>query len=381
MLDTVVLSLDIAEFRIMTTHYAKWSPDITRYLVPPYQKLGGHKHITATRTPTKNDKLAGVYVPRLKLIRAVRAGGFSTRLYIEFSAPKIVFNNNFDELADSDFDNLCKQLVKTLRRLGVVVDHETLKTAQVHTVHYSKNVILTDGRLARMLVRELAKSNISTRRRAKQRTYADDGEAMYFHTAKWAFVAYDKRAELKRSKSSSKGLIEKDYYCQLSLFDELIPPSPFEVIRLEARYTDTRTIKANLKRAGVAFSEVLTFAELYAEHTAKTLLLYELNQLETATPDITLSGGNTERLIADLVVNNPKAKLGTIVEAVGLKTMIEQFGSRGARSMLHATSSQWSRLMIKVNSLDFTRQKHDGIATIRHSVEAFRRVKLTNYKE
>lgn len=379
MLDTVVLSLDISEFRIMSTHYGRWSPDITNYIKPPYVKLGGRKFAVSTRTPTRNDELNGIYLPRLKLIKSTRTGGYSTRLYVEFSAPKIVFNNNFDELADSDFDNVCKQLSKALRRLGVAVDKETIKTAQVNTVHYSKNVILTDGKLAKMFVRELAKANISTRRRSKTKTYGNDGEAMYFHTSKWAFVAYDKLAEFRRSRNNKKELLEKDYYCQLSLFDEFTPATPFEVIRLEARYTDRRTIKTNLKRAGVTFSEELPFIELYSEDTAKKLLLYELSQLETATPDILSTERDLDRFIDNLLAN--QAKPDRIVYAVGVKKILEQYGSRGARSRIHASSSQWSRLIAKTNSLGFTRQDNDTTTTIRQSIEAFRRVKLTNYKE
>lgn len=379
MLDTVVLSLDISEFRIMATHYGRWSPDVTNYLKPPYVKLGGRKFAVSTRTPTRKDVLNGVYLPRLKLIKSARTGGYSTRLYVEFSAPKVLFNNNFDELADGDFDNVCKQLSKALRRLGVVVAKETLKTAQVNVIHYSKNVILTDGRLAKMLVRELAKANVSTRRRSKTKTYGNDGEAMYFHTNKWAFVAYDKLAEFRRSRNSKKELLEKDYYCQLSLFDEFTPATPFEVIRLEVRYTDRRTIKANLKRAGVVFSDELTFAELYSEHTAKTLLLYELSQLETATPDILSTERDLDRFIDSLLSN--QAKPDRIVYAVGVKKILEQYGSRGARSRINASSSQWSRLIAKTDSLDFTRQENDTITTIRQSIEVFRRVKLTNYRE
>ena len=230
-----------------------------------------------------------------------------------------------------------------------------------------------------MFVRELAKANISTRRRSKTKTYGNDGEAMYFHTSKWAFVAYDKLAEFRRSRNNKKELLEKDYYCQLSLFDEFTPATPFEVIRLEARYTDRRTIKTNLKRAGVTFSEELPFIELYSEDTAKKLLLYELSQLETATPDILSTERDLDRFIDNLLAN--QAKPDRIVYAVGVKKILEQYGSRGARSRIHASSSQWSRLIAKTNSLGFTRQDNDTTTTIRQSIEAFRRVKLTNYKE
>lgn len=380
MLDTVILSLDISKFRLMKTHLNRWSPDATPFVKPPYIKLGGRKSATSTRSLTKYDKLKGEYLPRLKIIKSVRNGGISTTLYIEFSAPKLVFNNNFDELSDGDFSQLCKNLVKKLRKLGVVIDIQALLDAKVSVIHYSKNIILTDGRLAKTTVRELAKANISTRRRAKRKSFDNEGEAMYFHTNKWALVAYDKLKEFNRSKVTTKGLLEKDGYCQLSLFDDFTPHMPFEVIRLEARYADRKTIKASLAKAGVKYTNDLTFAELYSETTAKTMLLHEMNDLDTATPSIMHTERTTERLVAELVVNNPRANINTIVEAVGLKTMLSQYGSRGTRSMLNANSGQWSRLMAKIDKLDFTRHQHDGIAIILKDIEAFRRVKLHNYK-
>ena len=46
---------------------------------------------------------AGRYFPRLTLIKQQIAAGFRLTLRIEFSAPKLVFADNLDELETGDF--------------------------------------------------------------------------------------------------------------------------------------------------------------------------------------------------------------------------------------------------------------------------------------
>lgn len=54
------------------------------------------------------------YLPRLTLIKAIRNGGFSILLKIEFSIPKLLYCNNFDEVEESDFGEICWKLQEVL---------------------------------------------------------------------------------------------------------------------------------------------------------------------------------------------------------------------------------------------------------------------------
>ena len=65
-------------------------------------------------------------------------------LKIEFSAPKMLFGNNFDELTDSDFPNLLTKLKRTLKEMGVFILEDHLTSAPVSAIHFSKNIPLTD---------------------------------------------------------------------------------------------------------------------------------------------------------------------------------------------------------------------------------------------
>lgn len=66
------------------------------------------------QNPTKEDERNGIYKPRLTYIR--RWDGIDGRytLKIEFSVPKLLYSNNFDELSDSDFPLVIRALKERL---------------------------------------------------------------------------------------------------------------------------------------------------------------------------------------------------------------------------------------------------------------------------
>jgi hypothetical protein len=80
---------------------------------------------------------------------------------IEFSVPKIIFSNNLQELGDTDFENVIDTLSKRLITLGVRIETDVLRNASVSTVHFAKNIELSNGYTSRMLIGEMQKVNIS----------------------------------------------------------------------------------------------------------------------------------------------------------------------------------------------------------------------------
>lgn len=81
------------------------------------------------------------------------------------------------------------------------------------------------------------------------RVYRNDGEALHFYSASQAIAIYDKRRELAKSRVSERGLLEKDNYCQFTLFDNVRSKKPFEVVRIEVRYNTKRAFNIAPKHA------------------------------------------------------------------------------------------------------------------------------------
>src|SRR6266851_1778189 len=132
MLDTIVLTLDEQQFEICEPE--RFTPSAEGLLVPPYYRLGARGHITCFQNPTRTDLDAGRYLPRLTLSKRKAPAGFAVTLRAEFSAPKLVFGNNFDELGSRDFERVLARLHRSLVEMGIRVTEDTLRAARVSAI-------------------------------------------------------------------------------------------------------------------------------------------------------------------------------------------------------------------------------------------------------
>ena len=162
---------------------------------------------------------------------------------------------------------------------------------------------MTDYSTAHGVIDALSKCNYTTRKKSDGQKYRNNGEAMHFYSSKWGLCIYDKLKEHTKSKVSEKGLLEKDYYCQMSLFDESPLASPFEMVRIEARYIGRRQIKTSLNDAGIQVDS-LTFRDLFRESIAKAMLQYEIKKLRETYPVISLLDNISPALLNELSIKN-----------------------------------------------------------------------------
>jgi hypothetical protein len=234
MIDTISLTLPQDRFKILD--YEKFSPSARNFYEPPYYKLTGKMPIKAVLNPTKEQNKKYGYLSRLTLFKVIRNGGFQIILKIEFSVPKLLYGNNFDEVIESDFGEICWQLKDKLFKMGIAIKNvKYLSLADVSTIHYSKNLILTDYTDPHTYLKELRKINVSKLQDTSQSDYRNEGHAFKFHSNDYEVIFYDKLKDLQQAKKSDKRAVENENYTQLNLFDKYQPKKPFEVLRMEVR--------------------------------------------------------------------------------------------------------------------------------------------------
>ena len=143
MIDTVILVIPMNRFNITASW--KFDPDAKGLFEAPFIPFAGQHFVKCIQNASKEDKARLIYMPRLTIIkRKSRAGlGFVISLKIEFSIPKLMYANNFDEVQDADFEKVVNLLKLKLLKMGVIVSFEVLRTAEVQTVHYGKNIVYT----------------------------------------------------------------------------------------------------------------------------------------------------------------------------------------------------------------------------------------------
>ena len=249
MIDTIALKLNCKEFKIL---------DYSKFKQSSY--TGQNNYIKAVY----NIKLVG-YTLCLTLYNYG-----SPELMIQFSAPKLLKGNNFDELDNNDFEPLIQKLTSDLRLASVEVYQYNLRNAMVSKIDYSKNIIFTDGTKSSMIIHELSKADISKKLDICETKYRN-GNNLQFHANSYEYVFYDKIADLRQSKISEKRSFENDNIVQLNLLDQ-IKDEPFEVFRIEIRLANRTKLKSTLKQLGLI--QQMTFESLFKQAISRQILLH-----------------------------------------------------------------------------------------------------------
>jgi hypothetical protein len=202
------------------------------------------------KNPSKKDLDSGVYFPRLTGYKR-KSFVQEANVRVEFSVPKLLYQNNLDELEDKDFPKVIETLQDRLRIMGVIVSKATLQNASVSSVHFSKNILLKDGYTVNHLISEMNKVNLRKTFDFARARYINDGQSLYAHTTAHQLVIYDKVADMGKDK---KRAIDKEQpLYQRSLFAELKKDAEMnEIIRFEIRLSHKQKMNKVLEDLGYA---------------------------------------------------------------------------------------------------------------------------------
>jgi hypothetical protein len=223
------------------------------------------------RNPTKAEKETGKYFPRLTGYS--RRFGQEANVRLEFSAPKLLYLNNLDELEDKDFPAIIEALQERLKDMGVVASKSLLENASVSSVHFSKNILLEDGYTVNYLISEMNKADLRKSFDFAKTRYMNDGQSLYAHTTSHQMVIYDKMADLNKDK---KRAIDKDQTLyQKTLFTELVGKTRKnelqEIIRFEIRLSHKQ--KMNKVLEGLGYNKNPTFKEVFNSNVSQKILV------------------------------------------------------------------------------------------------------------
>jgi len=380
MIDTVVLSIPKNMFTVLRPEL--FQPNCEPLL--NYQNYRGRGLVKAIQNPSKQDVVEKNYKPRLTLENRPSKFGRSVTLRVEFSAPKLLWGNNFDELNGSDFLNVSLTLISKLGSMGVVVTLGQLWNVPVSAIHYSKNIILDDFTSVSMILDEIYKTDISYRLDSNTKDYRNEGHCIKFHANSHEIVFYDKLKDLEQASISEKRSIEKHNDCQMDIFQVLDKiKKPFEVLRMEIRLGNRQKIRHLLK--SLAVDKELTFANLFNISLAKKVLKYYWEKIDDGIAFFQINAKSPIDLIEAIKKRHPNIKYGQLLKILGLITLIQEVGVRRTRGVLGFTkngSCGWYRLkkdLKEINDLK-TMDKYHSISKISHALNEFTPLRLSDYE-
>lgn len=377
MIDTIVLVLKQGMFTILEPD--RFEPS-ARWLKDDQLSLGGRGYIPSKQNPTPSELKSGIYKPRLTLTKRMNGyRNYEITLKIEFSLPKLIYGNNFDELEDKDFAVIVEKLRLILKDMGVLVFSEKIDEALVSAVHYSKNIPLTDGSTPYQYIKKIAEANVKLSLDVNQTDFRNEGHSIKWHCNSYEVTFYDKLKDLRAAKTSEKRAIERDNVIQQNLFDTLSEKKPFEVIRMEVRLGKRQKIRQILKSIGI--NSEPTFHTLFSSKLSQTILLCYLHEMESRRPSLLdFPSNKPKELLAELAINNPSLSPKRILQIFGLKQALELFGMREVRTIFNKYSDRsWYRLVADTNKIKLPVKK-DVFGIIRKHLSDFEPLRLADHK-
>jgi hypothetical protein len=382
MIDTIVLTLDENSFKIV--EHDKFSPS-TRvlYNLTKLNLLGRRANFTCVQNPTSTELRNGIYKPRLTVTKRLdKYHNYQITLKIEFSIPKLLHGNNFDELEEEDFDLVISKLKQSLRDMGVSVLEPVLASAHVSAIHFSKNIPLIDYTTSYTYLERLSRINLNQRLDLNQTDFRNEGHSLKFRANSFELAFYDKMKDLSKARISEKRAEERENAIQLNLFKALKIQKPFEVLRFEVRLNRRQKLKTTLKQAGIEAEAI--FQALFKREIAQKVLLYYMTEIARSYPPILLCDyEDAKTFLSNRLMNNGKTgEIGfrKALQMLGARVIIEEVGVREFREITKKYGrANWYRLNKEMATMGDVPEQQP-FATIRQCLEEFKPLKLIDFQ-
>lgn len=367
MVDTVKLLITINEPMILSK--AAFEPLSVKQLVD----TRGVNRTYLNPSPTYAKM--GKYMPRLTLYRRPsKTFGVVYQLTVEFSAPKMLFGQNFDELTESDFESLLTALQEALFELtGYRFFKWQLRQADIGSWHPSKNIVFLDYTSCQTILNTISKLDVS-KTYDLQRTNFRDGHVVHIHCNSLDIAFYDKLADLRRAKLSEKRAFEKDNGIQLNLLEPLQEIKPIEVLRYEIRFVG----KSSVKRA---FPDIenRTFEALFKQHLNQEVLLEHWQRVTSTIDMLSLDERRPYELFQNYLIDNPDAAPQGALAAIAAMLISGQEGVRSLRNLLDARygKDSWYRIKKLLKAPQHNRYTH--FLHVDEALKQFSPTRLSEY--
>ena len=152
---------------------------------------GSSRYGKTALNPSPMYAKSGKYMPRLTMYKRPSKFGSVYQLAVEFSAPKLLYNNNFDELTAKDFERLLELLQEKISELlGRRFFKRQFAKAEVGAWHPSKNIVFLNYTASQTVLTAISKLDVS-RVYDFQRTEFRDGHVVHIHCNSLDIAFYD----------------------------------------------------------------------------------------------------------------------------------------------------------------------------------------------
>jgi len=375
MIDTVVLIIQEDDFDIID--HDKFTPSTRNAKKKQHHKIGWKTPLIYKSNASETLKNKYGYLPRITIIKSRQTTGIKVILKVEFSAPKILHGNNFDELTDEDLDIVIERLRFALMLMGVNTTTEILKHANVSAIHYSKNIPLSGYTTSRMLINELQKQDLNMILDLTKTDYINGGQSLRIHANCYEIIFYDKVKDLQRSRISIKRCIENQDNYQRDLTNSFL--AGIEVVRMEVRLNTKAKINSIINKIGLESDNV--FKNLFKMLISKKILVYFWSLIRKNMYLACVAQEQPENIL-DQLLRSKKPKKA--LEMIGALCVINNIGVRGLGNLItsYYSTSNWYSIRKNLKEADYeVNNRLESVRIFDEGLDDFKPIKITKPRE
>ena len=369
MIDTVKIRIPKEKMRTLVgDNFPKW--ELVGQDARKYKRLA--------KNPTLNQKKEN-YFPKLWSYARWLDGKYqSVYIIIEFSVPKLLFQNSLYEVVENDFRAVILALKDRLQEMGEIMSMETLENAEVMSVHASKNIILKEY-ITLSILKELRKINISKKFHLSEEKFKNGGHILHIYTDIHSVSFYDKLFELDQGPTKA---FDKDQTpSQKTLYLKIKKLNPMlEVLRMEVRLIRRPKMNSVLKNLG--FKENPTLKDVFKKDICQKIVLFYWEEVIKGENIFLFElSNNPMKLYARILQTNPKIKVKEAMNLVALSVLAKDDGGiREFRTLTEKRTKQrnWYRIsdgIKKLNKLAEKQPLHSWVKQIDDAIKEFKPLK------
>ena len=254
-----------------------------------------------------------------------------------------------------------------------------IRKAMVVSIHYGKNIKLeyhTVGEYLRML--EMCQ--LSRDKHTGKTHYQNGGTQFRYGTKRNGFTAYDKLKDLEfaNKRGQDYKTYEKDYDCQLKLFDEREPASG-QMLRFEKRLNGKANVYTALNRLGfIEERDDAILQTLFSKDIAQKVLQTELEfHKKNHISSLAFKAADELKQAEQLKKLNPGVNPKDLLSAMQFSSLIERYDYQTLAELYSDNPRQLSYFLKCYRNIKKPDGSHPDILDfISHRLEEFEKMSL-----
>ena len=318
----------------------------------------------ATLNPTNLHKKQNIYAPKFTLIkRPNKNGRFIYEVLMEFSAPKLIFGENFSELTNEDKPILSQKISEELTKIGIVFSANKVLSLPVRKVDFSKNIPTEQAKtFPASIISKIARADISKHKDIQKTDFRNGGIAYHIHI---------KLEDLRQARRSEKRSIENSNYTQLKILKDFenIPP----ILRFEVRLNGKSLKKIQDKP--------LTLNDVFSSELSRKILLENWCEITKKLPVFEMNSKSPKRIF-EKIISDKNIKAKESLSLLGIYLLeADTSDLRHLRNIFENRfgKDNWRRFFPqKRENIDISNGK-SSLLFIEESISEMRPIKLSDY--